>query len=114
MFCLVADVSIRKETGNRKGLQDALRAIVAEGGSIDKDWLMERALSIGDRATGTHVLTEMYAKWSNGPVEVDLSALWRELGIRRGTAGLELDSKAPFASVREAITGAREVRLSRK
>jgi len=30
--CLVADVEIRKQTGNRKGLQDALRAIVAAGG----------------------------------------------------------------------------------
>jgi hypothetical protein len=107
LFCLVTDVSIRKETGNRKGIQDALRAIVAEGGSIDNDWPLERALSIGDRATGTHVLTKMYAKWSSGPVEVDLSALWRELGIRQGVDGVELNSKARFASVREAITGAR-------
>ncbi len=29
LFCLVADVAIRKQTKNKKGLQDALRAIVA-------------------------------------------------------------------------------------
>jgi hypothetical protein len=31
MFCLVADIEIRRATANREGLQDALRAIVAEG-----------------------------------------------------------------------------------
>ncbi len=106
LFCLVADVSIRKETKNRKGIAGCLRAIVAEGGSIDKDWPMERALSIGDRATGTHVLTEMYAKWSKEPVEVDLPDLWKELGVKQGEAGMEFDSNAPLAAVREAITAA--------
>ncbi len=60
LFCLVADVQIRRETQNRKGLQDALRAIVAQGGTIDHEWPLDQALSIGDRATGTHVLTQMY------------------------------------------------------
>ena len=60
LFCLVADVKIRRETQNRKGLQDALRAIVAQGGTIDHDWPLDQALAIGDRATGTHVLTRMY------------------------------------------------------
>ncbi len=32
MFCLVADVEIRRQTGNKKGLRDALRAIVARAG----------------------------------------------------------------------------------
>ncbi len=32
LFCLVADVSIREQTQNSEGLQDALRAIVAAGG----------------------------------------------------------------------------------
>ena len=31
LFCLVADVEIRRETNNRKGLRDALRAVVAAG-----------------------------------------------------------------------------------
>jgi hypothetical protein len=107
LFCLVADVEIRKATKNRKGLQDALRAVVAAGGSIDKDWPVERAFEAGDQATGTHVLTEMYAKWSRAPVDMDLNALWRELGVRRVGDGVEFDAKAPLAGVREAITVAR-------
>ena len=33
-FCLVADVTIRRQTHNRKGLQDALRATGANGSTI--------------------------------------------------------------------------------
>jgi predicted metalloprotease with PDZ domain len=104
LFCLVADVEIRKQTKNKKGLQDALRAIVAAGGTIDHDWPITRALEVGDKATGTHVLTEMYAKWSTSPVTVDLPALWSQLGVRRAGDGVELDAKAPLAKVREGIT----------
>ena len=104
LFCLVADVEIRKETGNRKGLQDALRAVVAAGGSIDQDWDLPRALAIGDKATGTQVLSHMYAKWKDNPVTVDLVKLWAELGVRAAGDGVEFDDKAPLAGVRRAIT----------
>ncbi len=104
MFCLVADVTIREQTGNRKGLQDALRAIVESGGGIDKDWSLERTLKIGDRATGTTVLSDMYAKWSETPVQVDLPSLWRQLGVSEDKDGVKLDAAAPLAAIREAIT----------
>lgn len=47
LFCLVADVEIRRQTNNRYGLQDALRAIVAAGGTIDKEWPVVRVLRAG-------------------------------------------------------------------
>src|ERR1700740_1987142 len=37
LFCLLADIEIRKRTGNRKGLEDALRAIVNAGGTIETE-----------------------------------------------------------------------------
>lgn len=49
MFCLVADVKIRRATANRKGLQDALRAIVAAGTTIDTESELLPILHIGDR-----------------------------------------------------------------
>jgi hypothetical protein len=104
LFCLVADVEIRRETNNKKGLQDALRAIVAAGGTIDHDWDLPRALAIGDQATGTHVLTGMYNEWKDKPVPVDLPKLWNELGVAAGQDGIRLASEAPLAKVREAIT----------
>jgi hypothetical protein len=106
LFCLVADVNIRKQTGNRKGLRDALRAIVAAGGTIDHDWPLMKALEVGDKATGTTVLTDQYKQWSESPSPVDLPALWKDLGVSLGKdrdAGAELDPHAPLAQIRDAI-----------
>ncbi|HWG18973.1 MAG TPA: hypothetical protein VG225_00500 [Terracidiphilus sp.] len=104
MFCLVADVTIRRETHNEKGLQDALRAIVQAGGTIDHNWDLENAFEIGDRATGTHVLTRMYAEWKDKPVTVGLDKLWQELGVSADGDTVRFDDAAPFASVRRGIT----------
>ncbi len=104
MFCLVADVNIRKETNNARGLEDALRAVVAAGGTIDHDWPLPRALEIGDKATGTHVLTRLYAQWKDAPVHVDLPKLWADLGVRAVPGGVEFVNDAPLAAIREAIT----------
>ena len=103
-FCLVADVAIRKQTHNRKGLEDALRGIIAAGGTIDHDWLIEKAFAVGDQATGTHVLSELYSQMKDHPVPVDLDATWKELGIDRTGDGVRLDDSAPMADIRKAIT----------
>ncbi len=111
LFCLVADVEIRRETKNRKGLQDALRAIVAQGGTIDHEWSLDRALAVGDGATGTHVLTTMYSTWKESPSPVDLEKLWGELGIKRDGNGIQFVA-GPLSDVREAIakeTGQRQL-----
>lgn len=107
LFCLVADVEIRRQTNNRFGLRDALRAIVAVGGVIDHDWTLDKALEVGDRATGTHVLTTMYAAWKNAAVPVDLPRLWTELGVHSVSpgGGIEFISSAPLANIRQAIAG---------
>ena len=107
LFCLVADVQIRIATGNRKGLQDALRAIVAAGGTIDHEWQLPRALEIGDHATGVHILADMYRTWSTSPTPVDLEKLWEQLGIHRSGAEIEFSAGAPDAKIREAITMAK-------
>jgi hypothetical protein len=104
LFCLMADIKIRQQTANRFGLQDALRAVVAAGGSIDKEWPLSRILNIGDQATGTHVLQEMYTQWGETPVPVDLSALWQQLGVQSGSGPVQLNAATPLASIREAIT----------
>jgi hypothetical protein len=103
LFCLVADVEIRRETHNRKGLRDALRAIVDHGGTIDHEWPLSKAFAIGDEATGTHVLSAQYAQWKDAPVTVDLDKLWAELGIKRNGDEIEFVEDAPLAKIREAI-----------
>lgn len=104
-FCLLADVTLREQTHNRYGLQDALRAILKAGGTIDQDWPIEKAFAIGDRATNTHVLEDLYARMANAPVPVDLDALWKKLGVlQTGEDQVRFDDSAPEAAIREAIT----------
>ena len=105
MFCLVADVRIRQQTHNQKGLQDALRGILNAGGTINQDWDIERAFAVGDKATGATVLTDLYHQMANQPDPVDLAALWKQLGISGEPNGaIKFDSNAPLAQVRTAIT----------
>jgi hypothetical protein len=113
LFCLVADIEIRKQTGNTRGLQDALRAIVQAGGTIDKDWPVERILHIGDRATGTSVLEHLYGRWSTSPVEVDLPGLWSQLGVQVKSGRVTFDDTAPLSKIRVGITTARGQRRLR-
>jgi hypothetical protein len=104
MFCLVADVRIRERTRNRKGLRDALRAILDHGGTISEDWEIDRALAIGDKATGTGVLQELYQEMRNKPSPVDLDQLWNKLGLSLKAGEVLFDDKAQEAAIRKAIT----------
>ena len=107
LFCLVADVEIRRQTHNKKGLQDALRAIVERGGTINHGWDLRQALSIGDEATGTRVLVRQYNEWKDKPVTVDLKKLWQELGIKWVDRSVEFVDTAPEAAIRKAIAAAK-------
>ncbi len=108
LFCLLADVEIRKRTNNAKGLEDALRAILRAGGTITNDWPLQRAFEVGDRATGVPVLRELYEKMGATPYAPDLAALWTELGIERRGGRIVFSDRAPLALVREAIDPARK------
>jgi hypothetical protein len=103
LFCFVADVEIRKQTKNKKGLEDALRGILNAGGNINEDWDLEKALKTGDSAAGVEVLQKLYAEWKDKPVQVDLGAMWKELGIDANGGTLVLKDDAPMSGVRRAI-----------
>ncbi len=103
MFCLVADVQIREQTRNRKGLQDALRAILDHGGVITENWDIERAFAIGDRATGTHVLQSLYEQMRDKPSPVDFDQLWRKLGVALENGEVVYNDQAADAAIRKAI-----------
>ncbi len=104
LFYLIADVRIRERTANHKGLRDALRAIVAAGGNVEKSWDVRRTLGIGDEATGTHVLTELYDEMRATPVTPYLAQLWQRLGVKLSGGKVEFDDTAPLSAIRRAIT----------
>lgn len=104
IFCLLADVRIREHTKNRKGLEDALRGINRGGGNINEDWDIGKALAMGDKATGTTVLRDLYQSMRDKPAPVDLDQLWTKLGISMKDGSVAFNDKAPEANIRRAIT----------
>ena len=108
LFWLVADVQIREHTNNKKGLQDAMRAILAAGGNITEDWPIEHVLEVGDKAVGGRVLRDLYSQMKAKPVQTDLNELWRKLGIQVNNGVVTFDDKAPLANVRKALTASRK------
>lgn len=107
LFCLLADVEIRERTDNKKSLDDALRSIVHAGGNVTLNWDLDRAFAEGDKATGVPVLTELHSKMAAGPVDVDLPALWKRLGISVEKSGIVYDDTAPLAAIRRSIATGR-------
>lgn len=103
LFCFVADVEIRKQTKNKKGLEDALRGILNAGGDINQDWDLEKALKMGDADAGVEVLQKLYADWKDKPVQVDLAAMWKQLGVESDGGTVRLLDDAPLSAVRRAI-----------
>ncbi|HXO05343.1 MAG TPA: hypothetical protein VN884_06910 [Candidatus Sulfotelmatobacter sp.] len=104
LFCFLADIEIHQKTGNRKGLDDALRGILAAGGDIRQEWPLEKALDTGDQATGVSVLRPLYEKMKEQPYDVDLPALWKQLGIERDGETVRFVDDAPLSQTRIAIT----------
>jgi hypothetical protein len=104
LFCLQADVNIREQTGNRIGLQTALRAILKETGGYAAARDIDDVLRIGDGATGTRVLQELYRETKETPVMPDLGALWLRLGVPDDPKSQPFDDHAPLAAIRLAIT----------
>jgi predicted metalloprotease with PDZ domain len=109
LFCFLADIEIRKQTQNKKGLQDALRGILNAGGDMREDWELEKALEAGDRAVGVDVLLKLYDQMRDHPMPVDLDALWKQLGIRQESGSVQFQDDAPLAAIRRSITEPRHM-----
>jgi hypothetical protein len=103
MFCLLADVTIHERTGNRFGLQDALRAVLNASGGLASDWPIERVLKAGDAGVGVAVLEELYQQYGKSAAAPDLQKLWHDLGVEDTDGEVRLNDAAPLAPVRRAI-----------
>jgi predicted metalloprotease with PDZ domain len=104
LFFFLADIGIHERTGNARGLEHALRGILAEGGNDAVRWPLERIFAAGDRAVGAPVLTELHAKMGDKPYPVDVPAMLASLGVEVTGRRVRFDPKAPRAEIRRAIT----------
>ena len=104
LFCFLADIEIRRQTKNQKGLQDALRGILSAGGDIREDWELTKAFATGDRSVGVDVLLPLYDRMKDKSSPANLDSLWNELGIRKQGSAVQFDDSAPLAAIRKSIT----------
>jgi hypothetical protein len=104
LFCLQAEIAIRRQSGNRVGLQTALQAILRETGGYGFERDINDVFRIGDAATGTRVLEDLYEQVKTTPQSVDLDSLWTQLGVPKDPKTEPFDDHAPLAAIRMAIT----------
>ena len=103
MFCMLADIEIRRLTDNQQSLRDALRGVLDAGLSMHASATAMEVFQAGDRATGVDVLVPLYQKMKHDPYPVDLDALWRDLGIGLVNQAVVYDDDAPMAHVRKRL-----------
>ena len=100
LFCLQADMAIREQTHNRVGLQTALRAMLKDTGGYGFERDIVEVLRVGDAATGTHVLYDLYSRSRSAAQAPDLNLMWTLLGVPENPATEEgFDDRAPLAAV---------------
>jgi hypothetical protein len=105
IFCLLADIEIRKLTDNRLSLRDALRGVLDAGLSMHASTTAMEVFAAGDRAIEVDVLIPLYQKMKADPYPVDLDALWESLGVALQNDQVIYDDDAPMAYVRKRLFG---------
>jgi hypothetical protein len=101
MFCLAADVRIREETRGRHSLDDVIRGALDRGGDATHVWTVRDVVTLGDRVTGTNVLSEMYERYAARGERIDLDGLLDSLGVPAD--GRETNDARPLAWIRRGI-----------
>ena len=108
LFWLMADLEIRKRSGNGKSLDNVLRAIAREGGDGSTYWPAAKIFQRGDAAIGMPVLEELHARMGSQPVTPDLSSMWRQLGVSIQGKKVVFTQDAPLAAIRRSMTERRK------
>ena len=104
LFCLLADLEMRRTTSGAKGLEDGVRAVLAAGGFSSEVWTLARATEVTDAALGTPLLARLQSEHLERGSPVDLDAVFRELGVSIGkNGGIALEQHSPAAKLRRAL-----------
>ena len=103
LFCLLADIEIRRLTDNDKSLREALRGMLDAGISMHTSATAMEVFEAGDHATGVAVLVPLYQKMKTAPYPIDLDALWLRLGVTLDKETVVYDDSAPMAHVRKRL-----------
>ena len=104
LFCLMADVEIRKQTDNRKGLRDALRAITSAGGPSTRAGLWRKYYEPATRPPARTFWRRCTPTGLMAPVMIDLDRLWSQLGVDHANGNISINPVAPLSRIRVMLT----------
>jgi hypothetical protein len=104
LFWLMADIGVRQQTDNKKSVRDAAMAVLAANGDGSHTWTLTHLLTAYDKATGVTVFKDLHDELGGKPVQTDLPALWKSLGVISDNQKTTFDDDAPLANVRRGIT----------
>lgn len=97
-FLLLADIRIREQTGGKKSLDDAMRAIFAKDGDATHVWSVADVVRVADETTGTKVLATLYDEEAVRGIAVDPKAELARIGV----VGSSLKT-TPLSWIRDGI-----------
>jgi hypothetical protein len=103
IYCLLADIEIRRRSNNEKSLRDALRGVLDAGLSMHTSATAMEVFEAGDEAIGMNVLVPLYENMKADPYPVDLEALWADLGVDMQNNRVVYDDDAPMADIRKQL-----------
>lgn len=105
LFMLLSDIEIRRTTSGAKGLEHCLRGALRAGGDMApaERWPLATFAQRCDAALGIPVMATMLERHLGKSVEVDLPALWRDLGVALTADGVTVDDSAPLAWIRRIL-----------
>ncbi len=108
LFWLVADVEVRKQTNNRRGLEEVLQHVISRGGTITSDWDLKELLNECDKTVNKRIFTNTYNKMMVTPINIDVNELWKQLGVELKDNKVIFNNNAPLAKIRLAIDKSRD------
>lgn len=100
---LLADVRLRQLTAGKQSMDTALAALNECCMQVDRQWSARELMAKLDEITGTGVFSQLYEAHVGSKEFPDLDAVYRQLGIIPGRAGIEFAPDAPQSRLRDAI-----------
>lgn len=100
---LLTDVSVRKDSGGARGLEDGLRAVLAAGGNASEVWPLTQVIEVCDRGAQDDALSKLSLPRMHRGKHVSLPRLWHDLGVVPVHGGVRLRDDAPLSRTRKAV-----------